>query len=70
MCFCSAGDDSDGDFGDDTWPGVLDDEDCDNHLSESGNALPTKSGVSKLRLLTPTKQSSSSSNSSSTVVVE
>ena len=61
MSFCSAGDDSDEDF--------LDDEDCDDHLSESGNALP--SGVSKLRLLPPTKQSSSSNfNSSSTVVVE
>ena len=30
MCFCSAGDDSDGDF-----------DDCDDHHSESGNALPT-----------------------------
>ena len=61
MCFCSAGDDSDGDF--------LDDKDCDDHLSESGNALPTESGVSGLRLLPPTKPSSSR-NSSSTVVVE
>jgi hypothetical protein len=32
MCFCSAGDDSDGDYGDGG--------DCEDHLYESGNALP------------------------------
>ena len=43
MCFCSAGDDSDGGYEDDGDGdgGYEDDGDSENRLTESGNALPT-----------------------------
>jgi hypothetical protein len=47
MCFCSAGDDSNGGYyeddgdGDDLDGGYEDDGDSENRFTESGNALPT-----------------------------
>ena len=43
MCFCSAGDDSDGGYEDDGDGdgGYEDDGDSENRFTESGNALPT-----------------------------
>ena len=55
MSFCSAGDDSDEDF--------LDDEDCDDHLSESGNATDARGGgLLYFELVVVVVSSSTSSN--------